>query len=158
METLARKPTISSKFAPSLPPRTVTTTPLPRLVDMDNSSMAASAAFNRSLQWEVSTELSSRASAMAKSKMANRCPCPCHDDQQQHQTPTTTAATTATASTREATGSSKPTAKADSLGLRHCIRCSLRVTRERYAPLSSSVLTFHPFITGASGRGLCGRV
>lgn len=73
-------------------------------------------------QWETSTELSSNAPTTTKSKAASRCPCPCHVGKvgnievPQSQTPSQNPA-----------GGGRSGAKADSLGLRHCIRCSLRV-------------------------------
>nr|CDS31069.1 conserved hypothetical protein [Hymenolepis microstoma] len=84
--------------------------PLPRLVEHPS--------FVETSQWETSTELSSNAPTIVKSKSANRCPCPCHIGKAvkteifQLQTPSPVG---------------RSAAKADSLGMRHCIRCSLRV-------------------------------
>ena len=139
VDTLARKPATSPKHAPSLqriPSSKFPPEPLPRLLDVfsspikDNSSLEE--AFMESLRWEVSTELSSSAPATAKSKLANRCPCPCHDEKRKSsgvsapQTPSLMHH--ADISTPTVGGSGKCAAKADSLGLRHCIKCSLRVS------------------------------
>ncbi|VDN98838.1 unnamed protein product [Rodentolepis nana] len=84
--------------------------PLPRLVE-DPSFVETS-------QWETSTELSSNASTIVKSKAANRCPCPCHVGK---------AMKTEVFQLQTPSPGGRPAAKADSLGMRHCIRCSLRV-------------------------------
>ncbi|CUT99232.1 conserved hypothetical protein [Echinococcus multilocularis] len=128
VETLARKPLTSLEHAPSLQQVSTPPKPLPRLVDVfaHRSNPTLDGAFVESLQWEVSTELSSSASATAKSKLANRCPCSCHDKRKW------SALTPQTPSQSHQSGlltpsGNKSSAKADSLGLRHCIKCSLRV-------------------------------
>ncbi|VDK37707.1 unnamed protein product [Taenia asiatica] len=128
VETLARKPSTPLEYAPTLQQVSMPPKPLPRLVDVfsHRSNPMLDGAFVESLQWEVSTELSSSASATAKSKLANRCPCSCHDKRKWG------AVTPQTPSQSHQLGLSTPSgikfsAKADSLGLRHCIRCSLRV-------------------------------
>ncbi|VDM34277.1 unnamed protein product, partial [Hydatigera taeniaeformis] len=128
VETLARKPSTSLEHAPSLQQASMPPKPLPRLVDVFacRSNPMLDGAFVESLQWDVSTELSSNALATAKSKLANRCPCSCHDKRKW------TAITPQTPSQSHQLGPSTPSgskssAKADSLGLRHCIKCSLRV-------------------------------
>ncbi|KAL5106106.1 hypothetical protein TcWFU_002521 [Taenia crassiceps] len=128
VETLARRPSTSLEYAPCLQQVSKPPKPLPRLVDLfaHRSNPMLHGAFVESLQWEVSTELSSSASATAKSKLANRCPCFCHDKRKWG------AVTPQTPSQSHQLGLSTPSgtkssAKADSLGLRHCINCSLRV-------------------------------
>ncbi|VDD80078.1 unnamed protein product [Mesocestoides corti] len=124
-ETLARRPSTLPEHSPSLCQGSSPPISLPRLVDEFASKVDLRAsAFAESLQWEISTELSSRSSAAAKSKLANRCPCPCHDKSKR-------TATNAQAQVQQSGTSTgvvgKSASKADSLGLRHCIKCSLRV-------------------------------
>nr|VZI22444.1 unnamed protein product [Spirometra erinaceieuropaei] len=146
VDSLARRPDPSA--TPVFNSSVALSSTLPRLVDEMLPSITTSAESNLSsetFRWEISTELASCTAAgpasallqqpglsvggayrLSKTTTARQCPCPCHDHQPaQKLLPVTAAvATSHTLSTSNPSG--KP-AKVDSLGLRHCIKCSLRV-------------------------------
>ncbi|VDL89985.1 unnamed protein product [Schistocephalus solidus] len=142
VDSLARRPDPSTNPVPTasvMPPPT-----LPRLVDELLNSTTISTAANISLEtlhWEVSTELAASPASvllqqpgfsvgggyrLSKATTARQCPCPCHDNQPTQKPLLVTTAVTTQHSLSTANPSGKP-AKVDSLGLRHCINCSLRV-------------------------------